>query len=105
MGAATGPPAGDRPEVVDSGSFTLYLEGARIGEERFIIRRERAGSAGSVYRAGAELNLKLDGSTMRIGVALEVTRPRSTAPQRQRSSARYLVTGSGSMWNRRSAMR
>lgn len=61
--------------MVDSGIFTLYLEGARIGEERFIIRRERAGSAGFVLRAGAELNLKLDGSTMRVSVALETVGP------------------------------
>jgi hypothetical protein len=61
--------------VIDSGTFTLYLEGARIGEERFIIRRERAGSAGFVFRAGAELNLKLDGTTMRVSVALETVGP------------------------------
>jgi hypothetical protein len=72
LGAAGGPASPNRPDVVDSGSFTLYLRGARIGEERFIIRRERAGSAGSVFRAGAEQNLKLDGSTMRVSVALEV---------------------------------
>ncbi|UCC73073.1 MAG: hypothetical protein JSV86_00480 [Gemmatimonadota bacterium] len=62
---------GDPPDVIDSGTFTLYLSGTRIGEERFVIRWERAGSAGPVFRAGAELNLKLDGSTMRISVALE----------------------------------
>lgn len=60
-----------RPEVVDGGTFTLYLQGVRIGEERFVIRRERAGSAGLVFLAGAELTLKLDGETMRISVALE----------------------------------
>lgn len=75
LGAAARPASGDRPDVVDSGTFTLYLGDARIGEERFIIRRERVGSAGSVYRAGAELNLKLDGSTMRVGVALDVMAP------------------------------
>ncbi|NIN70911.1 MAG: hypothetical protein GTO46_03025 [Gemmatimonadetes bacterium] len=61
--------------MVDSGTFTLYLEGARIGVERFIIRRERAGSAGFVFRAGAELSLKLAGSTMRVSVALETVGP------------------------------
>ncbi|KPK79946.1 MAG: hypothetical protein AMS25_10905 [Gemmatimonas sp. SM23_52] len=58
-------------QVVDGGTFTLYLNGGRIGEERFLIRGEPAGSAGPVYRAGAELNLKLDGRTMRVSVAVE----------------------------------
>jgi hypothetical protein len=60
------------PEVLDSGSFTLFLGGARIGEERFVIRTEPAGSGGLLYRAGAELNLKIDGETMRVAVGLEV---------------------------------
>ncbi len=64
-------PAGEL-EVLDSGSFTLFLRGARIGEERFVIRTEQAGSAGLLYRAGAELNLKIDGETMRVAVGLEV---------------------------------
>ena len=64
-------PAGE-PEVLDSGAFTLFLRGARIGEERFVIRTEQAGSAGLLYRAGAELNLKIDGETMRVAVGLEV---------------------------------
>jgi hypothetical protein len=59
------------PEVVDAGTFTLYSQGARIGEERFVIRKEAAGGGDPIYRAGAELHLKLKGSTMRIGVALE----------------------------------
>ncbi len=70
--------------MVDNGTFTLYLEGARIGEERFIIRRERVGSAGFVFRAGAEINLKLDGSTMRVTVALETVGP-SCRPLRYRA--------------------
>ena len=57
--------------VVDGGTFTLYLNGGRIGEERFVIREEPAGRAGPVYRAGAELNLKLAGRTMRVSVAVE----------------------------------
>ena len=60
------------PEVLDSGSFTLFLGGARIGEERFVIRTEPAGSGGLLYRAGAELLLKIDGETMRVAVGLEV---------------------------------
>jgi len=60
------------PEVLDSGSFTLFLRGARIGEERFVIRTEPAGSGGLLYRAGAELNLKIDGETSRVAVGLEV---------------------------------
>jgi hypothetical protein len=70
---AAAPPAS--PELLDNGTFTLYINGARIGEERFLIRRERAGSAGAVYRAGAELNLKLDGRTMRVSVGLEALGP------------------------------
>jgi len=80
-GVAGRPAPAGRPDFVDSGTFTLYLDGARIGEERFIIRRERAGSAGSVYRAGAEQNLKLDGTTARAAVALEVLGP-GTRPLR-----------------------
>jgi hypothetical protein len=82
--------------VIDSGTFTLYLNGARIGEERFIIRRERVGSAGFVFRAGAELNLKLDGSTMRVSVALETVGP-SCRPLRYQAelngSAATKITG------------
>lgn len=59
-------------EVIDKGTFTLYLGGTRIGDERFIIREESSGAAGSVVRAGAELTLKREGRTQRIGVALEV---------------------------------
>jgi hypothetical protein len=76
-GVAGRPAPAGRPDIIDSGTFTLYLDGARIGEERFIIRRDRAGSAGSVFRAGAEQNLKLDGSTARASVALEVLGARS----------------------------
>ena len=64
-------------DVIDGGTFTLFLNDARIGEEQFIIRQERAGTAGPLYRAGAEQNLKLDGRTMRISVALEVTGARA----------------------------
>jgi hypothetical protein len=70
--SATYPAIKAEPEVVDGGTFTLYLRGARIGEERFFIRKEEAGGGAPIYRAGAELLLKLDvGTTMRIGVALE----------------------------------
>ena len=58
-------------EVTDGGTFTLYLQGVRIGEERFVIRRELGGTSRPVYRAQAELNIKLDNGTQRIGVALE----------------------------------
>ncbi len=68
-------------DVIDGGTFTLFLNEARIGEEQFIIRQERASTAGPLYRAGAEQNLKLDGQTMRISVALEVTGAR-TRPRR-----------------------
>ena len=58
--------------VVDQGTFTHLMRGTRIGEERFIISEERVGSGGSLFRAGAELNRKVDGETSRIRVALEV---------------------------------
>jgi hypothetical protein len=64
-------PAGE-PEILDSGTFTLFRHGARIGEERFVIRAEQAGGAGRLYRAGADLYLKIDGKTMRVAVGLEV---------------------------------
>ena len=69
-GGGHAPPIGDQ-EALDSGSFTLFVHGARIGEERFVIREDRAGAAGPIYLARGELNLKVDGSTMRINVALE----------------------------------
>ncbi len=71
LAAAPRPTAPVQQQVYDSGTFTLFLNDARIGEERFVIREERAGTAGPIYRAGAELNLKLDGRTMRVSVALE----------------------------------
>lgn len=64
-------------QELDRGSFILFQKGARIGEERFVIREERAGNAGPIYRAGAELNLKVDSRTMRVSVALEATGPRA----------------------------
>ena len=60
-------------EVIDAGTFTLYLNGARIGEERFVIRQERSGTSGPIFRAVAEQNLKLDGQATRISMALEAT--------------------------------
>jgi hypothetical protein len=58
--------------VLDAGVFALYLRGARIGEERFLIREAASGGTGpAVYRTGATLNLKVDGRTRRISVALE----------------------------------
>ncbi len=71
LAAAPRPTAPVQQQVFDSGTFTLFLNDARIGEERFVIREERAGTAGPIYRAGAELNLKLDGRTMRVSAALE----------------------------------
>lgn len=81
--------------MVDGGTFTLYLQGVRIGEERFVIRREQAAAAGSVYRAMAELNLKRGGRTQRIGVALEVLgdeyRPRRYEAEINGSEATTIV--------------
>jgi hypothetical protein len=73
--SATYPASEAEQEVVDTGTFTLYLHGARIGTERFVIRKEAAGGGDLIYRAGAELRLKLNGNTMRIGVALEALGP------------------------------
>ncbi len=64
-------------QVVDRGTFTLYVHGAPIGEERFLIRSERAGSSGVRYVAGAELDLKVDGRTQRISVGIEAMGPRA----------------------------
>ncbi len=70
-------PLGAQQQLVDRGSFTLYVRGAPIGEERFAIRSERAGSAGIRYVAGAELNLKVNGRTQRVSVGLEAMGPRA----------------------------
>jgi hypothetical protein len=77
LAAAAYPPGRSSQEVVDQGTFTLFQAGARIGDERFLIRAERGGSSGPVYRAGASLNLKVDGRTMRISVALQATGERA----------------------------
>lgn len=58
-------------DVVDSGSFTIYLNGERVGEERFMIRADRGGDVGPIYRTRGQLNLKLENRTMRIAVAFE----------------------------------
>lgn len=70
-------PLSAQQQVVDRGSFTLYVRGAPIGEERFAIRSERAGSEGIRYVAGAELNLKVNGRTQRVSVGLEAMGPRA----------------------------
>ncbi len=64
-------------QIVDRGTFTLFVRGAPIGEERFVIRSERTGSTGVRYLAGAELNLKVDGRTQRVSVGLEAMGPRA----------------------------
>ncbi|UCF20597.1 MAG: hypothetical protein JSU87_04080 [Gemmatimonadota bacterium] len=58
-------------DMIDSGNFTLFQGGVRIGEERFVIHSDRAGDAGPIFRARADLSLKLEGQTMRVNVALE----------------------------------
>jgi hypothetical protein len=94
--AAT-PEAAHQSEVIDGGTFTLYQRGARIGEERFVVREDRsgAGADGPLYRAGAELNLKLDGQTLRASVALEAlgphARPRRYEAQLNGSAATSIV--------------
>lgn len=74
---ASAAPLSAQQQVVDRGSFTLYVRGAPIGEERFAIRSERAGSEGIRYLAGAELNLKVNGRTQRVSVGLEAMGPRA----------------------------
>lgn len=59
-------------QTVDTGVFDLYAGGVRVGEERFTIREERS-AGGRVFRSGSELNLKLDGQTARVRVAVEVS--------------------------------
>jgi hypothetical protein len=112
---ASAPPAAPEDyEVVEAGTFTLYLKGVRIGEERFVIRQELDGSGGPVFRAGAELSLKLDGRTQRIGVdwrrrapkaALAVTRRRSTAVRRPRSLGLWCAIACGWMSDLRRVLR
>jgi hypothetical protein len=67
---AAGPPS-PVTDVVDSGTFTLYLRGERVGEERFVIREDRGGDAGPIYRSRAQVNLKLENRTVRINVGFE----------------------------------
>ncbi len=67
--------------VLDRGSFALYWKGARIGDERFVIREERVGTEGRLIRADAELNLKVDGRAMRMRAALEA-QGENLAPRR-----------------------
>ena len=47
------------------------MDDERIGEERFVIREDRGGEAGPIYRTGAQLNLKLENRTTRIKVGFE----------------------------------
>lgn len=63
-------------EVIDSGTYTLYLRGERVGDERFIIREDRGGEAGPIYRTRAQLTLKLQNRTMRIEVGFEGSGPK-----------------------------
>lgn len=67
-------------QVVDQGAFTLYQNGVRVGEERFMIREERRGG-GRVLLIGGELNLKTDGTTARTRVAVEAD-PGTLSPLR-----------------------
>jgi len=89
------PSAPQSYEIADGGTFTLYLQGVRIGEERFVIRRELGGGNRPVYRAQAELNIKLDNGTQRIGVALETVgseyRPRRYEAEINGSEATTIV--------------
>ena len=64
-------------QALDRGAFTLYQEGVRIGEERFVIRQERGGAQRMIVARG-ELNLKTDGETLRVRIALEAGGPNLT---------------------------
>ncbi len=60
-------------QPLDAGAFTLYLGDTRIGEERFVIHEQQSSGAETHLLGRAELNLKIDGHTVRIRVALETT--------------------------------
>ncbi len=81
--------------MLDSGRFTLYVDGARVGEEEFLIREERGGAVGPIYQASGEQRLKLEGRTMLIAVAIEATgarpRPRRYEAQVNGGSATSVV--------------
>lgn len=61
-------------EVIDRGTFRLYREGRVIGEERFVIRSERAGET-AVIKAIGTVSLERDGETLQISAALEASGP------------------------------
>ncbi len=71
-------------ETIDRGTFSLSRKGVPIGEEKFLIRQDPAGDAGPLYRSAAELNLKIEGSAMRVIVELETIGPRYI-PRRYRA--------------------
>ena len=83
--AADEPASDATTETLDQGTFTLYLNGTRIGEERFVIRQESDRDSGLVMVSAAEINLKLDGRTMRIQAALEAA---GTPPTPRRYEAK-----------------
>ncbi len=71
------------------------MDGARVGEEEFLIREERGGAAGPVYQASGAQRLKLEGRTMLVSVAIEATgtrpRPRRYEAQVNGGSATSVV--------------
>lgn len=61
-------------EVIDRGTFRLYRGDRAVGEERFVIRSERAGDQ-RVLKAIGSVTLESDGATLQISAALEVSGP------------------------------
>lgn len=66
------PPLAGAQEVIDRGAFRLYRQDRVVGEERFVIRSERAGEA-AVTKAIGTVTLELDGRTVQISMALEAS--------------------------------
>ncbi len=45
LALASPPSYAGSQDVIDGGTFTLFLNNARIGEEQFFIRQDRTGTA------------------------------------------------------------
>lgn len=68
------PPPAAAQEVIDRGAFRLYRNGQVVGEERFVIRSERAGET-QVIKAIASVTIERDGQMIQISAALEASGP------------------------------
>lgn len=61
-------------EVIDRGTFRLHRDGRVVGEERFVIRSERAAET-RVIKALASVTLEREDGTVQISAALEASGP------------------------------